>query len=192
MARPKAFDRNQALDKAMRLFWQKGYKATSIEELCQHMGINRGSLYATFGSKHALFLEAIERYKEFNGIQVGIDEQASSGIAAIETIFSDVIDNSVHDENPSGCLISNTIAEFAPHNTEIAAICIDNRKEYEAVFHNLLTHAEQRDEISHGKDLTVLAQFLVNTLFGLHITSKTTNDRKILESIVNAALSALT
>ena len=62
MARPKEFDRTQALDKAMHLFWQQGYEATSMQDLCNHMGINRGSLYDTYGNKHSLFLEGIQRY----------------------------------------------------------------------------------------------------------------------------------
>jgi AcrR family transcriptional regulator len=62
MARPKEFDSDQALDKAMEPFWRQGYEATSIKDLVRHMGINRGSLYNTFGHKHRLFLACMDRY----------------------------------------------------------------------------------------------------------------------------------
>jgi len=191
MARPKEFDRTKALDKAMNLFWQQGYEATSMQDLCDHMGINRGSLYDTFGSKHSLFLESIQRYKDLNMSPIDIDDETFSGITAIHTMFSDIVDASVMDSSRSGCLIANTTAELASTDTEIAAMCTDNRLGYEGMFHRLLAHAEQAGELSSGRDLTQLARFLVNAVYGLRITAKTTNDREILEDIVNVSLSIL-
>ena len=66
MARPKEFDQDKALDKAMTLFWQKGYEATSIQDLVDHLGIGRRSLYDTFKSKHDLFIAALDRYQALN------------------------------------------------------------------------------------------------------------------------------
>jgi TetR/AcrR family transcriptional regulator, transcriptional repressor for nem operon len=67
MARHKEFDRDEALRKAMEVFWSRGYEAASIEDLVKHMGINRQSLYDTFGHKHALYLKALDRYREVEG-----------------------------------------------------------------------------------------------------------------------------
>jgi TetR/AcrR family transcriptional regulator, transcriptional repressor for nem operon len=191
MARPKEFDHTKALDKAMHLFWQQGYEKTSMEDLCKHMGINRGSLYGTFGSKHSLFLEAIQHYKDINIVKFDLEDEAFSGISAIRVMFSDIVEASVMDTSRSGCLIANTIAELASQDTEIAEMCMDNRRGYENLFHRLLTQSEQTGELSSGHNLTQLARFLVNTIYGLRITAKTTNDRDILEDIVNTALSIL-
>lgn len=191
MARPKEFDRTKALDKAMHLFWQQGYEKTSMDDLCKTMGINRGSLYGTFGSKHSLFIEALQRYKELGTAEYNESDDLISGIAAIQNMFAEIVDASVIDSNRSGCLIANTIAELASRNAEIGAICNDNRVDYETMIHQFLVHAEQTGEISSGRDLTQLARFLVNTIYGLRITAKTTNDREILEDIVTASLSVL-
>ena len=64
MARPKQFDRDEALERAMAVFWRRGYEGTSVRDLVEHMGINRGSLYDTFGDKRTLFLAAVDRYLE--------------------------------------------------------------------------------------------------------------------------------
>lgn len=188
MARTKEFDRTTALDKAMRLFWKQGYEATSMQDLCDVMGINRGSLYDTFGNKRFLFLDAIQRYLEIHPIEFDSDSDSFSAVATIEKIFMDMVDEGVTDTSRSGCFMANTIVELAPHDMEIATLCINSRNAYEDLFSHLLTYAEEHDEIPSGKNLIAISRFLVNTVYGLRLTAKTTNDRDILEDIVRSAL----
>ena len=190
MARHKEFDREKALEKAMQLFWQQGYEATSIRDLCEHMGINRGSLYDTYGSKEQLYIEALKRYLRLNAFVPDSDD-STSGIALIQELFMNMVEASINDENRRGCLLANTIAELSPHNTEIANLCEASRDQYQTMFHKLLMQAQEQGEIAPERDTQQLARFLVNSLYGLRITAKTTNDATFLNDIVQVTMTAL-
>src|SRR6266700_5433476 len=109
MARPKTFDRTQMLDKAIELFWDRGYEATSINDLLDHLGIRRQSLYDTFGDKHTLFLEALKRYDQRNSATIDILEGSGSGKEAIERVFHRAVQTLGQTKPPRGCLIVNTM-----------------------------------------------------------------------------------
>ncbi|MGX1497434.1 TetR/AcrR family transcriptional regulator [Roseibium aggregatum] len=116
--RPRSFDEAAALESAMNVFWQKGFEATSLDDLTKAMGLSRSSFYATFGCKQTLFLRALEHYSE-NGIR-GLKEVA-------ETATDDPVDammQALSDPKggPRGCLLVNCITELAPHDDKVAEI----------------------------------------------------------------------
>ena len=191
MPRTKEFNPDLVLDKAMQLFWLQGYEATSVRDLCDHMGIKKGSLYATFGSKRLLYLAALERYLKINAAPADLLDNLSSAKSAIAEIFAHKVDLSVADKQCRGCLFVNTIVELAPHDSEFAAISEDGRKVYEDTFYRLLAVGQQSGEIAPKHDITALARYLTNAMFGLRVTAKTTRDRELLEGIVNTTLSVL-
>ena len=95
MARTREFDREEALDRAMHVFWDKGYEATSLSDLLDAMGIARQSLYDTFGDKHALFLEALDRYETHRlGQLQSCLETAPSVTRAFRDMFEGLVDES--------------------------------------------------------------------------------------------------
>jgi TetR/AcrR family transcriptional repressor of nem operon len=103
MARPKEFDRDVVLDKAMALFWRQGYEATSIQDLVTHTGINRQSLYDTFGSKHQLYLAVMDRYIDrVVSRRLAVVNATQSSTAAIRQFFSDVVEFAVSDADNKG------------------------------------------------------------------------------------------
>ncbi|MFD1901568.1 TetR/AcrR family transcriptional regulator [Enterococcus termitis] len=112
MGRVKEFDEQIVLEKAMQLFWEKGYEKTSMQDLVDYMGIHRRSIYDTFGDKHELFLKSLDCYeRRLNGI---INQQVTQKMTIheqLETLF--LITLSVNDENPKGCLIVNTATELS-------------------------------------------------------------------------------
>jgi len=114
MARQKEFDRDVALDRGMTAFWSRGYAATSIEYLVAHMGIQRGSLYATFGDKRSLFLSALDRYQRvvvrelFEAL-----EAPGSGLEAIRRFFRLRVERSLDRSRPPGCLVTNSAVELS-------------------------------------------------------------------------------
>lgn len=191
MARPKEFDPVLALDTAMHLFWLQGYKATSVQDLCENMGIKKGSLYDTFGSKRLLYLAALERYLKMNEPAADLMDNLGSVKSAIAEIFYHKVDLSVADKQYRGCLFVNTIVELAPHDSEFAAISENGRKEYEETFYRLLAVGQQTGEIAQNHDINALARYLTNAMFGLRVMAKTTRDRKVLEDIVNTTISVL-
>src|SRR5215207_4045492 len=114
MARHKEFDRDEALHKAMEVFWSRGYEAASVGELVEHMGINRQSLYDTFGDKHALFLQALDRYHEVESRKLlDLLERPGSVKRALRQLFTGVVEGSLCDGGRRGCLMGNAMSELA-------------------------------------------------------------------------------
>src|SRR3984893_15939871 len=114
MARQKEFDREEALHKAMEVFWSRGYQAASIQDLVKHMGINRQSLYDTFGDKHALYLQALDRYHEVHGRKVSeLLERPGSVKKALRQLFEGIVEGSLCEQERRGCFMGNAMSELA-------------------------------------------------------------------------------
>src|SRR3954464_11387329 len=108
MARPKEFDREEALNRAMEVFWSRGYEAASVGELVKRMGINRQSLYDTFGDKHSLYLQALDRYREVEGAKLfELLERPGPVKRALRHLFRSVVERSLDDEERRGCFMGN-------------------------------------------------------------------------------------
>jgi TetR/AcrR family transcriptional repressor of nem operon len=191
MARPKEFDPDRALEKAMHLFWLRGYEETTMRDLCDHMGIKKGSLYDTFGSKRLLFLASLDRYQKMYKPPSDLVQRFGSAKSAIAAIFNQNVDFSVNDKDCRGCFMVNTMVELSANDPEFARISSTVRQEYQEMFRSLLVAAQEMGEIPPNRDLIALARFLTNAMFGLRVTAKTTRDRVILEDIVNSTLSIL-
>src|SRR5712692_10611500 len=122
MARHKEFDRDEALHKAMEVFWSRGYEAASIQDLVKHMGINRQSLYDTFGDKHALYLQALDRYREVEGRKLfELLERPGPVKEVLRELFERVVEGSLCDRERRGCFIGNAMSELAARCPETAA-----------------------------------------------------------------------
>ena len=192
MARQKEFDQDQALDKAMTLFWQKGYEATSIQDLVDHLGIGPRSLYDTFKSKHDLFVAAFDRYREITDASPTlVDARSTSPKAIIQDLFEMVIDEAVNDQNRCGCFFVNVAVELAPHDDVIAFRVRDAMQHLEDTLHKLLDQAHKSGELSTTHDLQALAQFLANAIFGMRVQAKINPDRQVLTHVMNLTLSVL-
>ncbi|CAN5609491.1 TetR/AcrR family transcriptional regulator [soil metagenome] len=191
MARPRKFDQARVLDQATELFWTKGYERTSIEDLCEHVGIHRGSLYATFGDKQELFLSCLDRFRQSAQARVyAILEEPGEPKELLERFFERSIENSMsNDKQRRGCFIANTamgLAAFDPNvASRVEAYCLDS----ENSFYNFLLRAQQAGKIKSKHNLRELARFLVSTKQGLHVMAKTATDRKALEDVYKVALS---
>jgi TetR/AcrR family transcriptional regulator, transcriptional repressor for nem operon len=192
MARPKAFDRTEMLDKAMELFWYRGYEATSIHDLLEHLGINRQSLYDTFGDKHTLFLEALNRYKELGQTpMVEILEGPGSGKEAIARVFRQTVQSYAQDRPRCGCFVVNSTIELAPHNPEVAQCVVASFERTQQALSCALTRAKAQGELYTQHDLEGLARFLTTMLQGLHVAAKAGTDLVQLHEVARIALSIL-
>ena len=189
MARPREFDPDVVLDQAMQIFWAKGYYATSLNDLCTSMQLNRSSLYGEFRDKRALFLKSIDLYGE----RVVTDALAAlSGPVSIRealaAFLADIIDQVATGPGQLGCFIGNTAAEVARHDRAVATKVKRNLDRLEAVFHDAFAQAQARGEISRRCDVTALARFFVTAVQGLRLIGKTTTDRARLEDIKEVIL----
>jgi len=190
MARPREFDQELVLDKAMELFWTQGYERTSIQDLCEHLGIHRGSLYDTFGDKHELFLTCLDRFRQTSARKIfSILDEPGDPKEVLTRFFEKVVDNSLNNaKQRRGCFMANTAmdAAFDPNvASRVEAYCLDG----ENLFYNFLLRAQKAGKIKSAHNLRELARFLMNTKQGLHVMAKTATDRKVLQDIYKVALS---
>lgn len=191
MGRNKQFDKHAALDEAMELFWARGYHATSIRDLVDNLGVNRQSLYDTFGGKDALYLAVLARYRELQALPMrrSLEREGPVG-EALREYFRTLIDALMKNEG-KGCLMANTATELAGRDETIFRLCQASAREQETTFAGMLTRAQAAGEIDADRPVLPLARFLVSTINGLAVTAKATRDRKVLDDVVKVALSAL-
>src|SRR6266511_2566188 len=182
MPRAKAFDPDEALQKAMQIFWEHGYGATSVEALVQGMGVNRFSLYSTFGGKHQLFVAALERYRDtIVADLVGELEHAASGRAAIRQFFTRLVNFFASAHGWRGCLFTNTAVELAPHDPQAAAKVQAYVVRLEEAFYRALLQAKQTGQVAGSSNCRDLARFLTGSALGLRVLTKTLPGRQARE-----------
>lgn len=192
MARPREFDRNKALHKAMLLFWRRGYEATSVHDLCTQLDLNPGSLYNAFHDKHTLFLEALDCYAATEGQHMcDLLGASNAGRDAIEQLFRGAVDASVNDPDAKGCLMVNTAAELAAHDPQVRAKVTANQATMEHALYAVIIRAQAAGDINPQHNPHALARFLASSMNGLRVTAKITSDRTMLQQIVETTLRAL-
>jgi TetR/AcrR family transcriptional repressor of nem operon len=187
MARPKEFDQQRALHRAISIFSQKGFAATSTDDLMRAMDVGRQSMYDTFGDKRSLFLKALEVYVSENVRAINVELQApGSPLAAIRSAlvhFSERKDLSSTD----GCMGINAICEFGMRDEDVTRI---TRRAANAQRHTLmdaLRRAQMKGELDAQTDLESLADFFESTLAGIRIAAKAGKTRPALKRIAEVA-----
>ncbi|MEV7035373.1 helix-turn-helix domain-containing protein [Streptomyces sp. NPDC093272] len=178
MARTKEFDPDAALRSALELFWRRGYEATSMADLVEHLGIGRASLYATFGSKHDLYLKALERYQEDRLPPLLRDlSRPGPALPAVRALIRQYAAESAADDlRLRGCLVTNTAAELAPHDPAAARSVERDWDRVETGLHMALARAVAQDELPADRDPLALARTLLVLLQGLRVVGKASTD----------------
>ena len=192
MPRRKEFDREEVLNKAMMVFRDKGYEATSMQDLVTHMGINRFSLYETFKSKHELFMQALQAYYENVAVPFFSKlKDSNQGLQVIETTLMELLSQIRSGQSSNGCLLCNTIAELgAKKDKRTTAILDKYLKRVESNFHAALLRAKALGEISVDADARKYAKVLVGYSTGLLSLAKVLSEKEMRES-VKATVAAL-
>ncbi|MEM1181330.1 MAG: TetR/AcrR family transcriptional regulator [Acidobacteriota bacterium] len=189
----KNFDTDKALDEAIKVFWSKGYEATSMSNLTQAMGINKGSLYNAYGSKRALFIKAILKYDVENRRRLLTELEAlDDPVTAIGQFFETLIAESVNDVEKKGCFLINTSLELPHHDDETRKIVTGGLEDLEAFFLRGLETARKRGEVAADLDVEEAAKGLVASIVGLRVLSRGTFDEAGLRAIKAQALARLT
>jgi TetR/AcrR family transcriptional repressor of nem operon len=192
MSRPKEFNPDDAIEKAMQVFWHKGYEATSMEDLLSAMDLNRGSLYDTFGDKRQLFLKVVDRYcTTFVGSKFSLLDQPGPALPALRRFIHGMIEGALADPQRRGCLIANTVMELSPHEKEIAGTLRQVLKMAEDTFFRVLAHAKQQGELNSDTDPRALARFLTTMMQGTIVMIKAGTSADVVEQTAETALSIL-
>ena len=192
MPRPKEFNPDDAIEKAMQVFWHKGYEATSMEDLLSAMDLNRGSLYDTFGDKRQLFLKVLDRYcTTFVGSKFSLLDQPGPALPTLRRFISGMIEGGLADPQRRGCLIANTVMELSPHEKEIAGTLRQALNMAEDTFFKVLARAKQQGELKHDKDPRALAHFLTTMMQGTIVMIKSGAPADVVKQTAETALSIL-
>ena len=188
----KQFNNDEVLTKAMNAFWARGYEATSMAELTQRMGINRASIYATFGNKRSLFITALRHYDRLHRAQFLTALCAAHGPReAILAAFDHVIVQVLEDGRRDGCLLVNTALELSPHDPEIAAIVGQALTEVETFFRDRIAAGQAAGEISQDVDATETARALLGLFMGLRVLTRSRPEMDLLRTLADQAKALL-
>jgi len=164
VGRPREFDEEAALECAMGAFWQKGYEATSLADLCTCTGLHKGSLYQAFGDKHALFMRALKHYSDTEFKEgAAVILQHESPLEGIRALVREICN---YAEEGKGCMMINTMVELAPHDPEVKKAIEQEGHRRIRVVTELLTRAQQLGEIRADLVPEKLAQQLMIGLAG--------------------------
>ncbi|MFJ3924628.1 TetR/AcrR family transcriptional regulator [Streptomyces sp. NPDC090022] len=193
MARTKEFDPDAALQSALELFWRRGYEATSIADLVEHLGIGRASIYATFGTKHELYLKALERYEQSVDPRLFGDLSgpgpALPAVRAVVRRFA--AEAASPQERLNGCFVTNTAAELAAHDSVAARRVESSWDRLETLLHAALVRAQAQDELPPGRDPRALARMLLVLLQGVRVVGKASTDPARVRDAAEQALALL-
>jgi TetR/AcrR family transcriptional repressor of nem operon len=193
MPRVKLFNEEDVLQKAIELFWKKGFSDTSMQDLVDYLGINRGSLYDTFGGKKELYDKAFCRYKEINNkmmIQF-LESQPSVKEGLLKFFELPINASTCNSGTVRGCFAVNTTTELLPKDEKIHNILKENKIEIEKIFYEYLQKGVNNGEISEDKDINAISSLIYALLNGILVIGKINPDKKYLLNIVKTGLSVL-
>lgn len=188
----KNFDVEQALNRAMQTFWARGYEATSIQDLVNATGVNRASLYATYGDKREIFLASLKKYdSSVRRKMLSELSNADRPREAIEAVFDKFISQSSNANANWGCLITNTALELAAHDAEIARFVNAAQDDMARFFEGMIERGKIAGQIDAQVDAGQLARMILAILLGLLVMLRSRPDANYLNEIKSSALSLL-
>ncbi len=192
MPRAKSFDEEEILEKAMMVFWNKGYHDTSIEDLVQELGLKRGSIYHTYGGKKELFYKALELYR-LKGLELfGLFFQDSVKVKdGLRVLFVHTINSTISDPNKAGCFVANTTLEMIPGDPYIQELITRHQNGIETLFYDRLLIGKKNGEISGNMDLKIFSSLLYTMISGIRVVGKVHTDPKVLLKGFDTLLSML-
>ncbi|PFU38231.1 TetR family transcriptional regulator [Bacillus cereus] len=192
MARTREFDEDQVLDAAMQLFWEKGYEATSLSDLTSRMGIQRPSIYSTFGDKKELFEAALRRYTMSRASDIRNRLQSQSSVKeAFSIFFADVVNEEYAGDLSKGCFCINTMVELAPHDERFEILTREHQMYLAVIFQETIERGIQSGELEVNTDAKSLAQALIVALIGLTVIMKSRPQRSFVDNVIAATLTLL-
>ena len=192
MARTREFDEDDALERAMHLFWEQGYARTSVRDLVAATGVAHAGLYAAFGDKRGLFDAALERYANtFTTRHFGALEAKGAGREEIEAFFASVVDATRDGQFRYGCLMASTANEFGGASDVPAAVGANLARQIRA-FANALRNARRAGTVGDDIDVLAVAKGWVVTFHGLSTLARAGAPLDVVRGAVRASLASVT
>jgi len=190
MARTKEFDPDAALERALELFWERGYEATSMADLVEHLGIARASIYGTFGGKHELYLKALERYLQLKDPAiVRALSQPGRVLPAVRALIERYAEESAAGDH--GCMVVNTAVELAARDPAASRAVETSWTTLEASLTSALTRAQAQGELTPDSDPLALARLLMTLFQGMRVMGRAGTDPARLRDAARQAQALL-
>lgn len=186
--RPRSFDREEALEKAMLAFWRHGYETTSINDLTAAMGITPPSLYSAFGDKRRLFLEAVRRYAGEPGASDAMITNAPSAREAARMVLNGAVALFTGDTTPPGCLLASATASGSAASQDVQAEIASYRQHVAASLEARIARDVDAGELPPHLDTAGLAGMIVAVVQGLSVMARDGASRATLAAVANATL----
>jgi AcrR family transcriptional regulator len=189
--RPRSFDREAALQKAMFVFWELGYECASMTDLTTAMGIGSPSLYAAFGGKEALFREAVTHYgATFGGMTDRALAEQATAREAVEAMLRDNAESYIRAEHPAGCMIVLAATNYTPGNQGVHDYLAELRRGCQETLRASLRQGVTDGELPSDTDVDGMAAFYITVLNGLSIQARDGAKANELTAVVNGAMAA--
>ncbi|MBC2873727.1 MULTISPECIES: TetR/AcrR family transcriptional regulator [Streptomyces] len=192
MGRPKQFDPDLAVERAMEVFWSKGYAATTPQDLVDALGIGKGSLYNTFGSKRELFERALCRYRDGQALALVELLEADGPVKELlRRTLRLLAEMDLADPGRRGCMAVNTAAELGGRDEEAVALVRRMFDRTEDAFRALIEKGQRTGEIAAGRDARGVGSLLLNTVIGLRLMARVADGPERLDRVIDAVIDGL-
>ena len=193
MARPVEFDEDKVLTNAMEQFWKEGYEASSVRKLLDCTGINRGTLYNSFGDKDTFFRACVEYYNTIvqKQIESSLKDENLSCWNAIEAYFEETISNVSQKQRAMGCMLVNSLCESVNQNRVLRKLVRDSLMLIRKEFLVRLSEAKANIKLKKGLGIDFAADVLMNTLYGIRVNSRSGREIKQLKMLVKHSIDSL-
>jgi TetR/AcrR family transcriptional repressor of nem operon len=168
----KSFDEEVALEKAMNVFWEKGFEPASIADLLEGTGLNRGSFYNAFGSKQQLFLRALRKYDQERQANTAKLEALDNPKAAIASFYDAIVAGTIADQEYKGCFMFNTALEIATHDEQVQQLVSNGVREIEAFFRRSIEVGQARGEMSKTLNPEATAKTLLALIVAIRVLGR--------------------
>ncbi len=193
MARPVEFDENQVLTNAMEQFWREGYEASSVQKLLDCTGINRGTLYNSFGDKDTFFKSCVDQYNKIVEKQIAsslLNEKldAWDGIAAY---FDEAVFNISNKRRSMGCLLVNSLCESINYDKDIKKVVRASLAKIRKALVVRLKEAQKQGKLTKGVTVEFAADVLINALHGIRVNSRDGKNNNQLKELIRHTIASL-
>lgn len=184
-------DRQEAIQKAMQLFWEKGFHATSMRNIQDRIDLRPGSIYASFGSKEGLFKETLSCYAQSSLDRLASYAETMPPLDALQAFMTSVVCRPATDSPSDMCMLAKTVAELTQENGELLEVAKGHLKRIENAFAELLVQAQRDGTVDKNRDPKRMARFMQIQLMGLRAYSRANGDSEQLQEFVDEAFASL-
>lgn len=188
--RPREFDTDEALNRALIVFWRKGYEGASLPDLTEAMGISRPSLYAAFGNKEALFRKALDRYTEGPASYIREALSKSDAKDVFESLLRGAADSLTHPRHPRGCLMVHGALTCADACESVRKELMARRADGETLIRKRFDRARAEGDLPLGANPTDLARYVMTVIQGMSVQAAGGATRKELRRVAEASIRA--